>query len=145
MRAVVQRASQGKVTVKEETVGQIGQGLVVLLGVGEGDNLADAEYLADKVLNLRIFSNEEGKMDLSVQEIAGELLIVPQFTLYGDCSKGRRPDFTEAAPPGEAEELYKEFVNLLEESEIKVETGQFKALMEVELINDGPVTIILES
>ena len=145
MRAVVQRVSAGEVVVAEESIGKIEAGLVILLGVGSGDNEEDVSYLADKILNLRIFPDDEGKMNLSALDIEAELLIVPQFTLYGDCSQGRRPSFGQAAPPDKAKGLYEEFVTTMEQSDLQVETGEFKATMSVSLTNQGPVTMLLDT
>lgn len=145
MRAVVQRVSRGSVTVENEVVGSVGQGLVVLLGVGKGDTLDDARYLAEKIANLRIFEDEEGKLNLSVMEINGEVLAVSQFTLFGDCRKGRRPSFSEAAPAHEAEALYGKFVEFLRDFGVSVSTGRFQTMMMVEIYNDGPVTMLLDS
>ncbi|AVX31945.1 D-tyrosyl-tRNA(Tyr) deacylase [Carboxydocella thermautotrophica] len=145
MRAVVQRARYGRVTVAGQVIGEIGPGLVVLLGVGQDDGEEDARYLAEKIAHLRIFPDQEGKLNLSVKDSGGEVLLVSQFTLYGDCRKGRRPSFTEAAPPEQALALYERVRALLEEHGIKVATGQFQAEMLVELANDGPVTMLLDS
>ena len=147
MRAVIQRVKRGRVTVEgeEEEVGSTGKGLVVLLGVGGGDDLSQASYLAEKIANLRIFEDEAGKMNLSLLDINGEALVVSQFTLYGDCRKGRRPSFSEAAPPETAQQLFQNFCELLQNKGIKVEQGRFQAMMVVEIINDGPVTFILDS
>ncbi len=145
MRALVQRVKRGQVTVNDSQVGSINKGAVVFLGVGKEDDIDDAQYLADKITNLRIFQDEEGKMNLSLKDIEGEALVVSQFTLYGDCRKGRRPSFYDAAPPEKAEELYQKFCKLMEEKGIKVEKGEFQAMMVVEIINDGPVTFILDS
>ncbi len=128
-----------------QTVGEIGQGFLVLLGVGQGDTQSEADYLLEKILNLRIFEDSEGKMNLSLLAVKGELLVVSQFTLYGDCRKGRRPSFTEAEDPALARDLYERFISRLREENIPVQTGEFQARMEVHLINDGPVTLILES
>ncbi len=144
MKAVVQRVSRGSVFVEGEEVGTIGRGVVVLLGVGVGDDLSQACFLADKIANLRIFEDREGKMNLSLLDIRGEALVVSQFTLYGDCRKGRRPSFTEAASPEEAQQLYLKFCDLLRETGVIVETGRFQAMMKVEIINEGPVTLLLE-
>ena len=133
------------VRVGTETIAEIGPGILVLLGVGTGDNLKDVEYLAEKISGLRIFEDDQGKMNLSVKDIDGEIMSVSQFTLYADCRKGKRPSFTDAAPPREAEGLYLEFIRLLREKGLKVEEGRFQARMEVELVNDGPVTIILDT
>jgi D-tyrosyl-tRNA(Tyr) deacylase len=145
MRAVVQRVSRAKVTVNDKVVGEIGRGLLVLLGVAETDETSDAEYLAEKILNLRIFEDADDKMNLSLLDSNGELLVVSQFTLYGDTRRGRRPSFIAAAAPDKANELYEYFVARGRESVTKVGTGQFQAMMDVELVNDGPVTIILDS
>lgn len=145
MRAVVQRVSQAKVTVDGEATGEIRKGVLVLLGVATGDSESDAEYLVDKILHLRIFEDAEGKMNLSLVDIGGELLVVSQFTLYGDTRRGRRPSFINAAPPEKANELYEYFVTKARQRLAKVETGQFQAMMKVELVNDGPVTIMLDS
>jgi D-aminoacyl-tRNA deacylase len=145
MRVVVQRSKQAKVTVDSEITGQISKGLVLLVGVTHEDKEADAVFLADKIVNLRIFEDGEGKMNLSLLDVGGEILSVSQFTLYGDCRKGRRPNFMEAARPEQANQLYERFNSLLREKDIKVETGIFGAMMDVELINDGPVTLIVES
>jgi len=144
MRALIQRVKRGG--VKTGAVhNAIGPGLVVLLGVGGGDTEADADFLAEKTANLRVFSNAEGKFDLSLLDVKGEALVVSQFTLYGDASKGRRPDFTAAAKPAEASRLYEHFAARLKEKGVPVKTGVFAADMEVEIINDGPVTIWLDT
>ncbi|MCL6447628.1 MAG: D-tyrosyl-tRNA(Tyr) deacylase [Armatimonadetes bacterium] len=145
MRAVIQRVSRAKVTVDDQVVGSIGRGLLVLLGVGADDEAADASYLAEKIPFLRIFEDEAGKLNRSLFEIEGEALVVSQFTLYGDCRRGRRPSFSSAAPPDKARRLYELFVAQLQEKGIKVATGTFQAHMLVELVNDGPVTLWLES
>ena len=145
MRAVIQRVQEARVEVDGEVIGKIGQGFLVLLGVRKDDTEEDVRYLADKVTGLRIFEDEAGKMNLSISEVKGEILAVSQFTLYGDCRKGRRPSFDEAAPPDVAERLYELFVEEIRKSGIKVETGKFRALMDVHLINSGPVTILLDS
>ncbi|WP_419956068.1 D-aminoacyl-tRNA deacylase [Neobacillus niacini] len=145
MRVVVQRSKNAKVTVNGEITGQISKGLVLLVGVTHQDTEEDAAFLADKIANLRIFEDDAGKMNLSLLEVGGEILSVSQFTLYGDCRKGRRPNFMEAARPEQANPLYETFNGLLREKGIKVETGIFGAMMDVELINDGPVTLIVES
>lgn len=145
MRAVVQRVSRAQVTVEKELVGSIGLGLLILLGVAQTDTQLDANYLIEKILNLRIFPDEQNKMNFSLVDLKGELLVVSQFTLYGDCRKGRRPSYSNAALPREAEELYNYFVDKAKQSGIKVETGKFQAMMDVELVNDGPVTILLDS
>ena len=144
MRAVVQRVTKGRVRVEGETVGEIGPGFVVLLGIGREDTRADAQYLAEKVVNLRVFEDEEGKMNLSLLDVGGEILAISQFTLYGDCRKGRRPSFT-AAVPEEARALYEGFVQEVAGYGLRVATGQFQAHMLVEIHNDGPVTLLLDS
>jgi D-tyrosyl-tRNA(Tyr) deacylase len=145
VRAVVQRVASGSVTIAGETVGQIGPGLVVLLGVGTGDTESDAAYLAEKIVNLRIFEDDKGKMNLSVQETGGAILAVSQFTLYGDARKGRRPGYSDAAPPSEAESLYHKFVVELRNFGVEVAEGVFQETMLVRIDNDGPVTILLDS
>lgn len=145
MIAVLQRVNEAKVEVEGKVVGQIGKGLVLLLGAKMGDTDEDVRYLADKCVNLRIFEDEEGKMNLSVLEIQGEILVISQFTLYGDTSKGRRPSFTGALEPNEAEKLYLKFVDFIREKGLKVEKGIFGAKMLVKIYNWGPVTFILES
>jgi D-aminoacyl-tRNA deacylase len=145
MRAVVQRVSRAQVRVGQEIVGKIGTGLVVLLGVSKSDTEGDAGYLATKTVGLRIFEDEAGKMNLSLADIGGAVLVVSQFTLYGDVRKGKRPSFDEAAPPDLARELYEHFVSKIREAGFVCETGRFQAMMQVELANDGPVTILLES
>lgn len=145
VRAVVQRVAEASCRVEGEVVGAIGPGLVVLLGVGRGDTEADAEALSDKVLNLRIFSDEAGQMNRSVLDVGGGLLVVSQFTLLGDVRKGRRPSYTAAAPPEEASRLYEFFVGRLRPSGLPVATGLFRATMDVALVNQGPVTILLDS
>ena len=145
MRAVVQRVKQSTVKTDNEIVGQIGRGLLVLLGVAKGDTAKDADYLANKIINLRIFEDQDRKMNRSLLETGGELLAVSQFTLLADCRKGRRPSFIEAAEPEKATDLYETFVNMVRAKGVAVQTGRFRAMMEVALINDGPVTIIIES
>jgi D-aminoacyl-tRNA deacylase len=145
MRAVVQRVSQAKVTVDGEITGKIGRGLLVLLGVGAGDTRADADYLAEKTIGLRIFEDAGGKMNLSVAEVGGALLVVSQFTLYGDARRGKRPSFDAAAPPQQARELYEYFVERVRAAGLRCETGRFQQMMQVELVNEGPVTILLDS
>ena len=145
MRAVVQRVAEASVRVEGRVVGQIGRGLLVLLGVGTGDALTDAELLAEKLLGPRIFPDEAGAMNRSLVDIAGELLVVSQFTLYGDARRGRRPSFIEAAPPEEANRLYRHYVEKARASGPRVREGVFRAMMEVALVNDGPVTILLDS
>ncbi|MDP4083392.1 MAG: D-aminoacyl-tRNA deacylase [Bacillota bacterium] len=145
MRVVVQRSKQASVTVNGEIIGQISSGLVLLIGVTHEDNLEDAAYLADKIINLRIFEDENEKMNFSLLDVGGQILSISQFTLYGDCRKGRRPNFMEAARPEHASEIYEAFNTVLREKGIHVETGRFGAMMDVALINDGPVTLIVES
>jgi len=145
VRAVVQRVRSARVEVDGEVTGAIGRGLLVLLGVGQGDTDKQAAWLAEKIAGLRIFEDADGKMNLSVQDIGGSVLVVSQFTLYGDCRKGRRPSFTEAAPPDVADRLYQVFVSHLRALGVPVETGVFQAHMDVHLVNEGPVTIIVET
>jgi len=145
VRAVVQRVSRAKVSVNGEITGEIGRGLLVLLGVGAGDTRADADYLAEKTIGLRIFEDAGRKMNLSVAEIAGALLVVSQFTLYGDVRRGKRPSFDAAAPPQAARELYEYFVEKIRAAGLRCETGRFQEMMQVELVNEGPVTILLDS
>jgi len=145
MRAVVQRVKRAKVDVDGKTVGSIGLGLLVLLGVGQDDTEADADYLAGKVSGLRIFEDSAGKMNLSVGEVSGGVLVVSQFTLFGDCRQGRRPSFTAAAPAQRASVLYEHFARKIAETGLPVAKGQFQAMMQVELVNDGPVTMLLDS
>ncbi|WP_373499826.1 D-aminoacyl-tRNA deacylase [Desulfococcus sp.] len=145
MKAVIQRVKESAVTVEDREVGRIGRGLLVLLGVSRDDTPGDADYLLDKTLHLRIFEDEAGKMNRSLLDVSGALLVVSQFTLYGDCRKGRRPSFVQAAPPETAEELYEYFVDQARERGVPVATGRFRAMMDVALVNDGPVTLIIES
>lgn len=145
MRAVVQRVKEAKVVVENEVVGSIHKGLLVFLGVGGGDSHQDLDYLVEKVLGLRIFQDENDKMNLSLLDVEGELLVVSQFTLYGDVRKGKRPSFTDSAHPDIGEKYYEEFVKKARDKGIKVETGVFGAHMDVSLMNDGPVTIMLDS
>ena len=145
MRAVIQRVSRAKVTVAGETVGEIGAGMLVLLGVSDNDDEAAADYLAGKTIGLRIFGDAAGKMNLSIQDISGEMLVVSQFTLYGDVRRGKRPSFDDAAKPELANRLYEYFVSKIRAAGVKCETGKFQAMMDVELVNDGPVTILLDS
>ena len=145
MRAVIQRVSEASVTAGREIIGQIGPGLCILLGVGKHDSENNAKMLADKIKNLRIFADPEEKMNRSVVDIQGEILVVSQFTLYGNCRKGNRPSFTDAAPPADAERLYEYFVQRLRDTGLGIATGKFQASMKLALLNDGPVTMILES
>ena len=145
MRAVVQRVTEARVEVAGKAVGEIGAGLLVLLGVGRDDTRDDADYLADKTVNLRIFDDDEGKMNRSLSESGGAILVVSQFTLYGDVRRGRRPSYSDAAEPDKANQLYEYFVECVRSAGVKVETGIFQAMMKVSLTNDGPVTILLDS
>ena len=145
MRAVVQRVKESSVSVDRQTIGRIGKGLLVLLGVAKEDTPSDAGYLANKIVNLRIFEDDSAKMNRSLLSIGGEMLVVSQFTLLGDCRKGRRPSFIAAAGPQKASELYDNFVQQVRRLGVSVETGRFQTTMEVALINDGPVTLVLES
>ena len=145
MRAVIQRIKESSVKTENQIIGRTGFGLLVLLGVANGDSSSDADYLANKITNLRIFEDDKGKMNRSLLELGGEMMVVSQFTLLGDCRKGRRPSFMQAAEPNLATELYEYFVNRVRGLGIAVRTGRFGAMMEVALINDGPVTLILES
>lgn len=145
MRAVIQRVKSAQVYVDGRVTGRIGKGLLVLLGVGKGDDKDDLSFLISKIPELRIFEDPSGKFNLSLKEINGEILIVSQFTLYGDCRKGRRPSFTEAEEPARAKNLYEQFVSALRGQGVPVQTGEFQAKMEVHLINDGPVTLLLDS
>ena len=145
MRAVVQRVTRANVKVDEQTIGEIENGLVVLLGVATDDSMADADYLAEKISALRIFNDAQGKMNLSVKDMEGGLLVVSQFTLFGDVRRGLRPSWSDAAPPETAEPLYEYFVTRMKELVSNVSTGSFRKMMQVELVNDGPVTILLDS
>jgi len=145
MRAVVQRVSRAKVTINDWVSGEIGLGLLVLLGVGQQDTENDASYLAEKIVGLRIFEDSDGKMNRSVQDVSGSVLVVSQFTLYGDVRRGKRPSFDAAAPPGEARRLYEFFVDRVRAAGLRCETGRFQEIMQVELVNEGPVTILLDS
>lgn len=145
MRAVVQRVSCAKVTVGGEVAGEISQGLLVLMGVGRDDTQTDADYLVEKITGLRIFEDADGKMNRSIREAGGALLVVSQFTLYGDVRRGKRPSFDSAAPPQKARELYEYLVGRLRGAGLTCQTGQFQEMMQVELVNDGPVTILLDS
>ncbi len=145
MKAVVQRVTESQVSVDDEVVGAIGPGLMVLLGVGREDAEVHANWLADKVVNLRIFEDAEGRINRSLLEVGGQMLVVSQFTLLGDCRKGRRPSFVAAAPPDTAKRLYEAFVARVAQSGVKVQTGRFRTAMQVSLINDGPVTLIVDT
>ena len=145
MRAVVQRAARASVSVAGKVTGAIGPGLVVFLGIRTGDSDREIDWMADKIINLRIFPDADDKMNRSLQDTGGEMLIVSQFTLYGDCRKGRRPGYSTAAPPEIAEPVYQQFVQAVQRHNIRTGTGVFQATMEVELINDGPVTLLLDS
>lgn len=145
MRAVVQRVTQATVTVQEEIIGRIDAGLLVLLGVADDDDPKDADWMAAKIVNLRVFEDEAGKMNRSLLDNRGEMLVVSQFTLYGDCRKGRRPSFVKAAPPEKGEALYRRFVQQVRQLGVTVATGRFRSRMAVALVNDGPVTLIVES
>ena len=145
MRAVVQRVKRSSVKVDGKIVGEIGRGILVLLGVANGDTVGDADFMVNKIVHLRIFEDENEKMNRSLHDVGGEMLVVSQFTLLGDCRKGRRPSFINAAGPEQATELYEYFVKKTREQGISVKTGQFRAMMDVALINDGPVTLIIES
>ena len=145
MRAVIQRVKESSVKTDDQIIGQISQGLLVLLGVAQGDLPPDADYLANKIVNLRIFEDENGKMNRSLLDTGRQMLVVSQFTLLGDCRKGRRPSFAGAAEPAKAAALYEHFIETVRRLGISVETGRFRAMMEVALVNDGPVTLIVES
>lgn len=145
MRAVVQRVSSAEVCVNGQVLGSIGRGLLILLAVGGADEERDAVYLANKALNLRIFEDAEGKMNRSVQDVRGGLLVISQFTLYGDCRRGNRPSFVDAAPPEEAQRLYTVFLEAIRGSDLQIATGRFQAMMDVSLVNQGPVTVLLDS
>jgi D-tyrosyl-tRNA(Tyr) deacylase len=145
VRIVVQRVAEARVTVGQEIVSAIGPGLCIFLGVGKEDTENQADMLADKIKNLRIFADEQGKMNRSIVDAGGEVLVISQFTLYGDCRKGNRPSFTDAAPAAEADRLYQYFAERLRQAGLTVATGRFQAHMKVDLVNDGPVTLVLES
>jgi D-tyrosyl-tRNA(Tyr) deacylase len=145
MRAVVQRVARAGVTVGAETTGSIGRGLLVLLGVAPTDKAAEAQWLAEKIVSMRVFNDDDGKMNCGVAEVGGAVLVVSQFTLYGDCRKGRRPSFVGAAAPELAEPLYEAFVNAVRAQGVPTATGRFGAMMQVELVNDGPVTLLIET
>jgi D-aminoacyl-tRNA deacylase len=145
MRAVVQRVSRAEVVVDGATVGRIGEGILALIGISREDTEKDLQWMAKKIVELRIFDDEAGKMNRSLLDIQGKLLVVSQFTLYGDCRKGRRPSYSEAAPPAEADKLYQDFVSIVRQFVPDVQTGQFQAIMQVNLTNSGPVTLLLDS
>jgi D-tyrosyl-tRNA(Tyr) deacylase len=145
MRAVVQRVKEAKVVVEGKTVGEIGQGLLVFLGVEHTDEIQDAEYLVSKIISLRIFKDSAQKFNLSLIDVKGAMLVVSQFTLLGDCRKGRRPSFSDAASPEKARELYEYFISSVAKSNVPVASGEFQAMMDVSLVNDGPVTMLLDS
>lgn len=145
MRACIQRVSEAHVTVDGAETGRIGRGLVVLLGVGHDDGAAEASWLAEKIVGLRVFEDDAGKMNRSLAEVGGGMLVVSQFTLYGDCRRGRRPSFTDAAPPELAEELYEAFVEVVRRAGIEIATGRFREHMMVSLVNDGPVTLWIDT
>ncbi len=145
MRAVIQRVKQSSVSINNSTVSKIGKGLLVLLGIAKDDEIDDADYLAEKLIHLRIFEDENGKMNRSLLDTGGEMLVVSQFTLLGNCSKGRRPSFIDAADPEKANRLYEVFTDKVREKGVTAKTGKFQTMMDVELINDGPVTLIVES
>ena len=145
MRAVVQRVKNSEVKVDDNIIGSIDSGLLVFLGIGNEDAMDDIDYLIDKIVNLRVFEDQEGKMNLSALDLEKEIMIISQFTLYGDCRKGRRPSFFDAAPPDQAERLYDVFVNKINNYDLKIATGEFQAMMDIDLVNDGPVTLLLDS
>jgi D-tyrosyl-tRNA(Tyr) deacylase len=145
MRAVIQRVTSAKVTVDDRQTGAIGEGLLVLLGVHSDDEQKDITWLADKIINLRIFEDDDGKMNYSLKDTKGSMLIVSQFTLLADCRKGRRPSWSEAAPPDKARQMYEDFIQVVANSGITTATGEFQAMMDVSLVNSGPVTILLDS
>ena len=145
MIAIIQRVKKSSVTAGGKVIGKTGRGLLILLGVAKEDKSADADYLAEKIINLRVFEDKDGRMNRSLIETGGEMLVVSQFTLLGDCRKGRRPSFVNAAKPEKANELYMHFITRVQQKGITAETGQFGAMMDVSLINDGPVTLIVES
>jgi len=145
LRAVVQRVKNAKVEVDDNEIGAIDSGLLVFLGIGNEDSMDDIDYLIDKIVNLRIFEDKEDKMNLSAVDLGKDIMVVSQFTLYGDCRKGKRPNFLNAAPPDKAERLYDVFINKINKYDLKIETGEFKAMMDVDLVNDGPVTLLIDS
>ena len=145
MKAVIQRVKRAKVEVEKKIIGQIDQGALIFLGVAKNDSYKDADYLVQKIIHLRMFEDKEGKMNLSGLEVGAQFLVVSQFTLYGNCDKGRRPSFDAAATPEKGKELYDYFISQLKKQSLKVQTGKFRAMMDVSLINDGPVTFVIES
>lgn len=145
MRAVVQRVKNSEVKVDDNIIGSISSGLLVFLGIGNNDSMDDIDYLIDKIVNLRVFEDDQGKMNLSALDLDKEIMIISQFTLYGDCRKGRRPSFFDAAPPDQAERLYDVFVNKIKDYNLKIATGEFQAMMDIDSVNDGPVTLLLDS
>ena len=145
MRAVVQRVKNSEVKVDDNIIGSIDSGLLVFLGIGNEDAMDDIDYLIDKIVNLRVFEDQQGKMNLSALDLGKDIMIISQFTLYGDCRKGRRPSFFDAAPPDQAERLYDVFVNKINNYDLKIATGEFQAMMDIDLVNDGPVTLLLDS
>lgn len=145
MRAVVQRVKKSEVKVDNDLVGSINSGLLIFLGIGKDDGIDDIDYMIDKIVNLRIFEDNQNKMNLSALDLNKEIMIVSQFTLYGDCKKGRRPSFFDAAPPDEAERLYDLFIDNFKKYDLKIQTGEFQAMMDIDLINDGPVTLLIDS
>ncbi|MFO0780885.1 MAG: D-aminoacyl-tRNA deacylase [Candidatus Gracilibacteria bacterium] len=145
MKALIQRVTKASVTVNGSKISEIGKGILIFLGITHGDNEKDIQYLIEKISNLRIFEGQDGKLDLSVKDTGGEFMLVSQFTLYGDCNKGRRPDFNSAAPIDEARAIYEKACSLFQQSEVPTKTGQFQANMQVELTNDGPFTLMIES
>ena len=145
MRAVIQRVQENSVIVDDEVIGSIDAGLLVFLGIGNDDGMDDIDYLIEKIVNLRIFEDTEGKMNLSALDLGKEIMVVSQFTIYGDCRKGRRPSFFAAAPPDKAERLYDVFVDKIKRYDLNIATGEFQAMMDIDLINDGPVTLLIDS
>jgi len=145
LRAVVQRVKNSEVKVDDNIIGSIDSGLLVFLGIGNEDAMDDIDYLIDKIVNLRVFEDQQGKMNLSALDLGKDIMIISQFTLYGDCRKGRRPSFFDAAPPDQAERLYDVFVNKINNYDLKIATGEFQAMMDIDLVNDGPVTLLLDS
>lgn len=145
MRALIQRVTGASVTVESTKISEIGKGILIFLGITQGDDEKDTGYLLEKISNLRIFEGQDGKLDLSVRDVKGEMMLVSQFTLYGDCNKGRRPDFNSAAPIEEARKVFEKACEIFQKSDVPTKTGQFQANMQVELVNDGPFTLMIES